>query len=157
MGTTVSMADIVDALEMAADEMSSYVNAATGQVITVSHEDLGLAEEEPDPDLPDWQQEAVAEARQVLDSEEWLELPSKFDIDEWEMMDRFATSLSRESACGELRSAIRGNGAFRNFKSAIRRLGVEEAWFAYKKETFEGLAREWLAQHNLSVDEGRTE
>jgi hypothetical protein len=157
MGTTVSMDDVVDALEMAADEMSSYVNAATGQVITVDHEDLRLAEEEPDPDLPDWQQEAVAEAKQVLDSEDWLELPSKFDIHEWEMMDRFATSLSRESARGELRSAIRGNGAFHNFKGAIRRLGVEEAWFAYKKEALEGLAREWLAQHNFSVDEGRTE
>ncbi len=155
MGTTVSMDDVVDALEMAADEMSSYVNAATGQVITVSHEDLELAEEEPDPDLPDWQQEAVTEARQVLDSEEWLELPSKFDIDEWEMMDRFATSLSRESAREELRSAIRGSGAFRNFKSAIRRLGVEDAWFAYKQEALERLAREWLTQHHFSIAEGR--
>ncbi len=81
---------------------------------------------EPDPDLPDWQQETVAAARQVLDSEEWLELPSKFDLDEWEMMDRFAASLSSESAREELRSAIRRNGAFRNFKGAIRRLGVED-------------------------------
>jgi hypothetical protein len=58
MATMVSLVDVVDALESAADEMSSYVNAATGQVITVTHEDLRLAEQEPVPEMPDWQREA---------------------------------------------------------------------------------------------------
>jgi hypothetical protein len=61
MGTTVSIHEVADALEMATDETSSYVNAATGEVITVRHEELQLTEEDPVPDLPDWQQEAVAE------------------------------------------------------------------------------------------------
>ena len=57
MGTTVSIKEVVEALEPASDQMSSYVNRATGQVITVTHEDLRLAEEDPDPDMPAWQQE----------------------------------------------------------------------------------------------------
>ncbi len=150
MGTTVAMDDILEALELASDETSSYVNSRTGVVLTVSHEELRLAEEDSASEMPDWQREMVALAKQVLESDEWLELPSKFDIHEWEMMDGFAASQSSESAPAELLGAIRGSGAFRNFKSAIRRLGVEEEWFAYKRRAFEDLAREWLTRHGFS-------
>jgi len=150
MGTTVSLQDVVDALETAADEMSSYVNKVTGQVITLTDDDLKLAEEEPVPDMPAWQQEVVAEARQVLASEEWLELPSKFDIHEWEIMNRFAQSLSA-SERAEVTDAIHGNGAFRNFKATIRRLGIEKAWFAHKRRELETIAHEWLTDHGLQA------
>ena len=33
MGTTVDMNDVMEALEFANDEMSSYVNASTGEVV----------------------------------------------------------------------------------------------------------------------------
>ncbi len=119
MGTTVAMDDVMEALELATDEASSYVNKTTGQVLTVNHEHLRLAEEDEPPEGPDWEQQAVAEAKQVLDSDQWLKLPSKFDIHEWQTMDDFAASLSSEAARDELRGAIRGAGAFRNFKGAI--------------------------------------
>ena len=102
MGTTVAMDDILEALELASDETSSYVNSRTGVVLTVSHEELRLAEEDSASEMPDWQREMVALAKQVLESDEWLELPSKFDIHEWEMMDGFAASQSSESAPAEL-------------------------------------------------------
>ena len=155
MGTIVAIDDIKEALELAADEMSSYVNQRTGEVRMVSHENLRLAEDEPGSDLPDWQQQAIAEAKQVLETNEWLELPSKFDIHEWEIMDRFAASQSNESTQRELQGAIRGSGAFRSFKSAIRRLGIEDAWFRYKTGALEEIAREWLSGHGFSVDDGR--
>jgi hypothetical protein len=151
MGTTVSLQDVVDALESAADEMSSYVNSTTGQVITLTHEDLRLAEEDPVPDMPDWQRDVVASARQVLESDDWLELPSKFDIHEWEIMNRFGQSLSTLPQRSEVADALHGTGAFRNFKGTIRRLGVEAAWFAYKRRELEAAARTWLAEHDLEV------
>jgi hypothetical protein len=149
MGTTVSLKDVVDALDSTPEEMSSYVNRVTGEVITVSHEDLRLAEDEPDSDLPDWQQEAVAEARQVAESEDWLALPTSFEIHEWEIMDRFGRSLPTESERAAIADAIHGSGAFRSFKATIGRLGIEAAWFAYKARALETIAREWLAAHDL--------
>jgi len=98
MAAPVSIKEVVDALDGAMDEMSSYVNRETGQVITVSHEDLHLAEEDPVPDMPDWQRDAVAEARSVLESDDWLELPKKVDIHEWQIMDNFGRSLASDSA-----------------------------------------------------------
>jgi ribosomal protein S18 acetylase RimI-like enzyme len=154
MATTVSLREVVDALDIASDEMSSYVNRSTGQVTTIPHEELRLAEEEPDPDMPDWQEEVVAEARKVLESKDWLELPSKFDIHEWEIMDGFGRSLSKAADRAEIADAIHGNGAFRNFKGTIRRRGIEEAWYAYRQHALEDIAREWLAEHGFEVDEG---
>lgn len=150
MGTTVAMDDIMEALELAADEASSYVNSRTGEVVTLTHEELRFAEDDSVDNLPDWQRETVDQAKQVLESNEWLELPSKFDIHEWEIMHRFSTSQSKDSIRAELLAAIRGSGAFRSFKSTARRLGVEEQWFAFKQRALEELARDWLAGHGLS-------
>lgn len=155
MGTTVSTKEVVDALETASDEMSGYVNRTTGQVVSVTQEDLSLAEEGPLPDVPDWQREAVAEAKAILESDDWLELPSKFDIHEWEMMDRFGRSLATEAGRTAVADAIHGSGAFRNFKTAIRRLGVESAWIAYRALSLETMAIDWLLQNGLLPSPGR--
>jgi hypothetical protein len=149
MGTTVSIREVVEAFETASDEISSYVNRVTGQVVSVSHEDLRLAEEDPVPDMPAWQRETVTEASRILESEDWLELPSKFELHEWEMMDQFGRSLSTESGRLAVADAIQGSGAFRNFKITIRRLGVEATWFAYKTLALETMARDWLAKNGL--------
>jgi hypothetical protein len=150
MGTTVAMDDIMEALELATDETSSYVNSRTGEVVTVTHEDLRRAEDDSVDDLRDWQKETVAQGKQVLASDEWLELPSKFDIHEWEIMNQFAAAQRRDSARQELLGAIRVSGAFRSFKNAVRRLGVEDQWFAFKQQALEELARDWLVEHGLS-------
>jgi len=150
METTVSIREVVDAFETASDETSTYVNRATGQVVTVTHEDLRLAEEDPRPEMPGWQREAVAEARRILESDDWLELPSKFDLHEWKIMDDFGRSLPTESERIAVADAIHGAGAFGNFKATVRRLGIEPAWFAYKTRTLETIARDWLTQNGFA-------
>jgi hypothetical protein len=38
MATAVSVLEVVEALELASDQMSSFVNTSTGEVRTVTHE-----------------------------------------------------------------------------------------------------------------------
>jgi hypothetical protein len=71
-------------------------------------------------------------------------------------MDAFGRSLSAPSARDEVADAIHQRGAFRSFEKTIRRLGVEEAWFAYKRRAFEDFARNWLAEHGLEIDAAAT-
>ena len=53
----VKLSDIVDALEMQFDESGTYLDKETGEVITISFQVIGMAEEGESPDtLPDWQQ-----------------------------------------------------------------------------------------------------
>nr|MBK7066706.1 hypothetical protein [Deltaproteobacteria bacterium] len=47
--------------------------------------------------------------------------------------------------------AIRGRGAFRSFKATIRRLGHEDAWYAYKAASFDHIAREWLTENGFEL------
>ena len=89
MATKVSLSQVVEALEVASDEMSWFVHKQTGQVVMVSHEVMRLAEDDAEVDLPDWQEEELRVARDVLESTDWLGLPSKFDVHEWEIMNRW--------------------------------------------------------------------
>ena len=35
------------------------------------------------------------------------------------------------------------------FKDTVRRLGIEEAWFAFREAAFEDIARDWLESHGI--------
>jgi hypothetical protein len=153
MAATVLLSEVVEALELANDEMSSYVNQKTGKVVTIGHEEMRLAERDDPGNLPDWQRELVEEARQVLASDDWLSLPDKFEIHEWEIMNRFGQSLTDAGLREQVGDAIHGAGAFRMFKSTIRRLGIEHAWYDFKQRAIEDMARDWLEAHGLAVEE----
>jgi hypothetical protein len=153
MATKVSLIEVVDALEIASDEMSSFVSKKTGQVLLLSHEAMHLAEEDSKEDLPAWQEEELRLARDVLESTDWLELPSKFEIHEWEIMNRFGQSLSVPAQSEEVLDAIHGSGAFRVFKSTIRRLRLEDVWFAFRSSAFEDIAKSWLSEHGFEIND----
>jgi len=156
MATKVSLYEVVGALEIASDEMSSFVSKRTGKVVMLSHEAMQRAEEDSKEDLPDWEEEELRLAKDVLDSTDWLELPSKFEVHEWELMNRFGQSLSAPAQCEEVLDAIHGSGAFRAFKSTIRRLRLEDAWFAFKNSAFEDIARSWLDENGFEANDDRT-
>ena len=155
MATKVSLYEVVSALEIASDEMSSFVSKRTGKVVMLSHEAMQLAEDDSKEDLSDWQEEELLLAREVLESTDWLELPSKFEVHEWELMNRFGRSLSVPAQCEEVLDAIHGSGAFRAFKSTIRRLRLEDAWFAFRSSAFEDIAKSWLSEHGFEINDDR--
>jgi hypothetical protein len=153
MAARVLLSQIIEALELAGDELSWFVSKQTGQVVMVSHESMRLAEEESTPELPDWQEEELRTARDVLKSTDWLGLPSKFEIHEWDMMNRFGQSLSVPGQAEAVMDAIHGSGAFRQFKSTIRRLNLEDAWFAFRSSAFDEMARSWLDDHGFEIND----
>ncbi len=150
MAIVVALQDIVDAMDLPNDEWTSYLSSKTGEVVTVTDEERDLVEDEEldETDLPEWQRENLPKVRQVLESEEFLQLPDKFEIHEWSIMERFSNgqvSGVREA----LRDAVHGAGAFRSFKNAIRRLAVEEEWFRFRQAALEEIATAWLETHNI--------
>jgi Uncharacterised protein family (UPF0158) len=153
MATKVPLIKLIDALEIANDEMSSFVSKRTGQIVTLSHEAMQLAEEDSKEALPDWQEQELRLAREVLESTDWLSLPSKFDVHEWEIMNRFGQALSVPAQREEVLDAVHGSGAFRQFKSTIRRLRLEAAWFAFRSSAFEEIASAWLTEHGFEIDD----
>jgi hypothetical protein len=153
MPARVLLEEVVEVLELAHDQMSSYVHAPTGRVVTVTDEDLRHAEDADTEDLPEWQQETVAEAKEVLNSSEWKQLPTKHEIHEWQIMKAFVEWVSNPAQRSELADAIHGPGAFRSFKATVHRFGIEETWEAFRQGELERIAREWLERNGFTVDE----
>lgn len=109
---------------------------------------MSIAEEsEEDEDFsnyPEWQQDELKEALDVIVNwENYVELPSKFDIDEYSIMEEFCDSISNSRMSDALRNAIQGRGAFRKFKDTIQRLNIEDSWYKFKEEAFRKIAVEW--------------
>lgn len=151
MGVVVSLKDIVDAMDLPNNQWVSYLNPKTGEIVTVTEEDRRLVEDQDldEEGLPEWERESLRKARAVLESGDCVVLPDKFEIHEWALMERFSNSQGREDRRDELLDAIHGAGAFRSFRSTIRRLGIEEEWFGFRQSAFEEIAKGWLEAHDL--------
>ncbi len=157
MAVTVSLRRVVDELEAQTDDCTAYLNRETGDLCTIQEEEAVLVEDAVDVDKrPHWQRDEVARVREVLESEDWLPLPTRFDIHEWAIMDEFSRSIDDSDLRGELQNAIRGVGAFRCFNDAIHRRGIHESWYSYKTAALGQIAADWLDGHGISYarDEG---
>jgi len=150
MALPVSIREVVDAIDLPNNDWCSYLNVDTGELVSVTDEDRRLVEEGVDPDeLPGWQAENLPAVREALESDRFLVLPGSFEIHEWSIMEEFAYGLSDEESRAEVLGALRGRGAFRNFRSTIGRLGIERDWYRYRESALEGIAKEWLEAHNV--------
>jgi hypothetical protein len=148
MKPIVSIKDVVGHMELLNDDVKAFLNKRTGELIALSSEELGAAEDgiDEDEDFPDWQKEAIAEAKDVLESGDYIQLPTSYDIHEYKIMEDFCYTVQDQRDSEELLRAISGRGAFRRFKDTIRPLGIEDDWFAFKREAYEKIAIEWLEE-----------
>lgn len=146
----VSLKEAVDAMDTMSDLIHSYLNLKTGEWITMSEEVLMMAEDDPIPgDHPDWEQEMILIAKDILTTDDYLELPDRFEIHEYNIMREFC--LSREDPTGDdLMDQIRGKGAFGRFHSAIRRHGIEDQWYQFREKEMEEIAIAWLGRNHIA-------
>jgi hypothetical protein len=152
MALPVSLRDVVHEMDTFSEGVTAYINRKTGELFTVSDEEAGLVQDDmrDSEDLPEWQTELLHKVREVFESTDFIALPNKFDIHEWSVMDRFASSLSEdEDKKGQLRDVLHGRGAFRGFRALVKALGVEQEWYRYRAEAFEEIARRFLEAHEI--------
>jgi hypothetical protein len=147
----VQLKDILEGMEFQSDEVTAYLHRPAGRVIAVSDEALQPAEEGAGAD--EVEELELADARGILEAgEDYLALPDRFEIDEYRMMERFAAGVADPAAQAELGDALRGRGAFRRCKDAVRRLELAEEWYAYRDRGYEAVARAWCEAHAIVVE-----
>jgi len=154
MSLPVSLDDIVEQLHMQMDETTSYLHEETGEIIMVQDRQVrkadSLAEGEIDEeDLPEWQQDFLPKVREAVHEPEWLALPSKWDIHDYEIMEEFCHSVEDDDHREQLLRAIRGKGAFRYFRDTADRLGLTEDWYAFRDQAYEDISVNWLEAHDI--------
>jgi hypothetical protein len=151
MSVTVVLQDIMDALEMQIDEQSSYLDLDTGKVETVSDHLLGEAEEPGDeePDLSEWGEEEWEMAKKIMASDRFVELPTKFDVHEWQIMEDFSNTVKSANVRADLSHALHGAGAFRHFKHNLQRHGIEKDWYAFRTDALRQIAINWCEENKI--------
>ena len=148
MPAIVSLRDVVEELDFTNDECTAFVNVKTGKPLTLTDDDISLLEEGGSDEIPQWQQALIDELREPFAAGHLVELPSRFDIDEYSLMQEFASGLANADARDELLAAIRGSRPFRRFKDSCHRLGLRGEWHSYRTTALEELVADWLRDHN---------
>lgn len=152
MTSNVSLRQVAEELESLFEGFTAYLNRRTGELVTLSDEHLRQAEEEEDgeDDAPGWEREILEKAREILSDADFLRLPDQFEIHEYEIMRQFGDSIEDEKIGEELRSLLHGSGAFRRFKDAVHRFGITDAWYRFRAEAIEEIARQWLEENGIA-------
>jgi hypothetical protein len=150
MTIVVKLAAVVDEMEMAGNIFECYLNRKTGEFHTVAEGDGSVIDQErPGDQLPDWQREAIVKGREMLDSGEWVALPSSWDINAWSIMERFCRSVADPELSQLLKDRIRDRGAFRFFKDTIHRYGLADDWYRFRRQALEEIAIDWLEENKI--------
>jgi hypothetical protein len=167
----IDLADLDVALDNASWETSFYLDLETGQVLMVTDEisrELAAIDEELDRegdeqlagvadalgqrDLPQWMQEAVAEAAQVEAGygTRYIAVPRAESRDGYRDMEDFIPTVPDHRLQDRLWRAIRGRGAFRRFKDVLANYPREqETWFTFRDARLRQRVLDWLAEEGI--------
>ncbi|MDQ6597972.1 hypothetical protein E2K98_29820 [Bacillus salipaludis] len=155
MSIQVKLKDIIEEMEIQFEESRSLLNIKTGEFVLVTSEDLRAAEDEkPFDHLPEWEQENRIIAIDVVENfENYLELPTQYEVNEYEIMENFCLTVSDQWKKESLLMAIKGKGAFRRFKDKIIDFEIEDEWYSYRGECFKQIAIEWCQENKINFIE----
>jgi hypothetical protein len=148
----VKIQAIIEELGMQFDESRTFLNVKTGEIISVTLDDLRAAEDEEEfGHLPEWEQEDRKVANDVFENfENYKELPTKYEVNEYEIIEDFCFTVSDERKQDKLLSSIKGKGAFRRFKDKIIDFEMEDQWYSYRDERYKQIAIKWCLDNHIN-------
>lgn len=155
MSIKVKLSEILEGMERQSEDVYYFLNLETGKNASVSREALFLADEGETYDhLLDWQQEEAELAYQIIgNNDQFIQPPSRYEINEYQIMENFCYEQSNSKTQSELLDAIRGRGAFSRFKSKIITLSVEDDWFDYQDKCYKQIAIDFCKRNQIDYIE----
>lgn len=141
MNKTVSLKQVIGAIESADDSCAQLYDLETGETVYL-----------PDADITG---EIDEELEASIDSHpgRYLRFPTKYEIHEYRIMENFIDELPAGAAKQELAGAIRGKGAFHRFKNGIRYHRIEQNWYDYLAAAHREIAVKWCLENGLGYIE----
>ena len=80
-------------------------------------------------------------------------LPSKYQIDEYSMMEEFIETIKDTSLSNELSNSIIGHKAFRRFKDTCIKHNIIDEWYKFRDKQYRRLAKSWCDKNNIKYKE----
>jgi hypothetical protein len=140
MPLPVSLREVAEEMMMGGDEWEAYINPKTGEF--VSFPAVGSLHFKKEDD-------GFAEAREKVEgSDDFIALPDKFEIDEYDIMKQFCRSQDGELG-DRLLDAIAGKGAFWRFYDLVSRQGIAQDWYRFRDEALAKVAARFLNANGI--------
>ena len=132
----IRWAELETAFERNAPDTESYLDARTGEVIT-------LVEGQPET--------AELRTRVVTGGEAYVKIDPASSREQYKWMERFVATVTEEPLRERLVIAIDGKGAFRRFKDVLLNYpGERERWFTYRAELLHWQIQVWMERDQLT-------
>jgi len=147
----VLLSEVMFSIEGTPEEWSSFVDRKNGDVVNLPSQTIEFVEqgEDPDYDCVECGEDFLELARTICGTDDFIPLPSQFEIHEWSIMRDFCELVDSDSDRTDLLDAVHGSGAFRRFKATITRLELLDQWYQFKEAAMERIVIEWLESHSI--------
>lgn len=135
-------------LELASDEFQMYLDLETGEIFTVSSEEMRIAEDSAEDEqfesYTEWERGALLTALEIcVNFARYKKLPKLSETEENYIMADFCGRIESEMVREQLLETIEGKGSFKRFRDAILKVGIEQDWFDFKSKQIKMMAIEW--------------
>jgi hypothetical protein len=151
----IKLDDVIEALEFCSEERKYYFNKVAYVITSIGEEEMRAAEDYDDDSSennPEWQREEIEVAIDILEnSDNYLGLPTRFEVNEYDIMLQFCDSLNNDKMSSLLSKELQGNGAFKRFKGFVNRYNIETKWYEFRDEAIKRIAIGWCEENNINI------
>lgn len=132
----VKLNEVIDALDFTNDENEYYYNPDNGEIFMSNIGDFeDLSEDELDELF-----------------EKSIMLPTRYDINEYGMMEDFTETIEDIRLQNQLYISLNGSGAFRRFKDTCINFDIINDWYKFRDERYKELAINWCKENNIEFE-----
>ena len=93
------------------------------------------------------------EEEELLDEDDLIALPDRYEINEYRMMEDFIETVDDVKDHNCLIISIQGSGAFRRFKDMAINLGLIDKWYEFRDKAYRYIAIDWCSRKHLEFEE----
>ena len=130
----VKLSEVIDALEFTNNEIEYYYNPDAGEIFMSNIGDF-----------------------KNLDEDELFEksmmLPTRYDINEYGMMEDFAETIEDVRLQNQLYISLNGSGVFRRFKDTCINFDIINDWYKFRDEKYKELAINWCRENHIEFEQ----
>jgi hypothetical protein len=135
----VNWTDLETAFERNAPDTESFLDARTGEVVTVTEGAIDYAEQR---------------GKVQASGDACIRIEPAASREQYKWMERFVAGVTDEALRERLVIAIDGKGAFRRFKDVLLNYPTErERWFSYRAELLHWAIHKWFEKEQLEPKE----
>lgn len=132
----VNLSEVIDALYFTNNEIEYYYNPDNGEIFMSNIGDFeDLSEDELDELF-----------------EKSIMLPTRYDINEYEMMIDFTETVEDDRLQNQLYISLNGSGAFRKFKDTCINFDIINEWYKFRDDKYKEIAINWCKENNIKFE-----